>query len=32
MPSEMRISLGIVEDEQPDVVAPCDSDGERSPE
>jgi hypothetical protein len=28
----MRISLGIVEDEQPDVVPPCDSAGERSAE
>jgi Protein of unknown function (DUF4239) len=31
-PTEMRIALGIVEDEQPDVVPPCDSAGERSPE
>ena len=31
-PTEMATSLGIVEDEQPDVVPPCDSVGERSPE
>jgi hypothetical protein len=31
-PTEMRTSLGIVEDEQPDVVPPCDPEGERSPE
>jgi Protein of unknown function (DUF4239) len=30
-PTEMQTSLGIVEDEQPDVVPPCDSAGERSP-
>jgi hypothetical protein len=31
-PTEMGISLGIVEEEQPDVVPPCDSAGERSAE
>jgi hypothetical protein len=31
-PTEMVTSLGIVEDEQPDVVPPCDSAGERNAE
>jgi hypothetical protein len=31
-PTEMTTSLRIVEDEQPDVVPPCDAEGEPSPQ